>query len=411
MPSWKFTTTTLALLAGLPAANAHSWVEALKRIGSNGAFSQDTGYPIGFIQRGGPGFSDDSQLNKILDTKPNPPVCKPSAGAYQGYDRLAAGPGDFVAMLYQENGHVTDPTLTPRPYRGGNVYVYGTLQHHDATGINDVLGAWTADGKGGDGKGRLLAAHYFDDGVCYQNRGGPGAATNLPIYTERVNKYGLDDISCQTDFQLPADLPAGGKYTVMWVWDWPLITSDTANVTEIYTSCAEIDLRAPAGGRAGNIKFTGGDRDAQNAAIRSQLETPIEATALGVGTSSPAPVKATPKPDGGDGPSTGAPAAPPPPPAPSSPETTAPPTSSLTRTGKGGSGSGTKTVTVTQGPQTTTQVQTVTVSDDGSTLKTSVRPSSSAQATPTSQATVSTVEPFLKARVTGAARRQAAFPA
>ncbi|RYP38296.1 hypothetical protein DL768_010801 [Monosporascus sp. mg162] len=185
MPSWKFPTTTLALLAGLQAAHAHSWVESLKRIGPNGAFSQDTGYPIGFIERGAPGFSDDSQLNRILDTNSNPPICKPSAGAYQGYDRLAAAPGDFIAMLYEENGHVTDPTLTPRPYRGGNVYVYGTLQHEDATGINDVLNAWTADGKGGDGKGKLLAAHFYDDGVCYQNRGGPAAVTNLPVYTER----------------------------------------------------------------------------------------------------------------------------------------------------------------------------------------------------------------------------------
>ncbi|RYP55981.1 hypothetical protein DL771_012214 [Monosporascus sp. 5C6A] len=96
-----------------------------------------------------------------------------------------------------------------------------------------------------------------------------------------------------------------------------------------------------------------------------------------------------------------------PPSTPTSLETTAVPTSS-TPTGRGRISDGIKTVTVTEGLQTTTKFSTVTAGGGESTLTTSVR-SSSAQATPTSQVTVSTVEPFLKARATGAARRQAGF--
>lgn len=441
--------TTGLLLAGFQqGASAHSWVETLRLIAPDGTFTGEPGYPIGFVNRTSPGFSDPVAQNKILDKTGNPAVCKPLAGAYETYTRLGAAGGDWVAMLYQENGHVTDPTQTIRPFRGGNVYVYGTLEHQDSDGINDVLGAWTADGKGGNGKGRLLASHYYDDGICYQNRATTSTTKTFPVYTERHEKYKADEVSCQSDFQLPADLPASGKYTVMWVWDWPRIETDTTNVTEIYTSCAEIDLGAASddskvANAKNSIHFASPDTNkVGSGAIPSQVQTLIEATALGVGTASPAPVtlsQSAAKP----GDATDAPAQP----TPSVPVSV---TTTTAHKSKGGKNNGIQTVTVTAEPETTTHYQTVTVGGDGNAVGnggnggsqataspstpttqasvTSVEPfisqpaasqpapittpngpaSTSAQAAPTSQAGAPSVEPFMKmVRATGAARRSA----
>ncbi|KAK7748334.1 hypothetical protein SLS62_008702 [Diatrype stigma] len=435
-------TTTGLLLAGLQqGARAHSWVETLRLIAPDGTFTGEPGYPIGYVDRNQPGFSDPVAQNQILNKAGNPAVCKPLAGAYQTYTRLGAAPGDWVAMLYQENGHVTDPTQTVRPFRGGNVYVYGTLEHQDSDGINDVLGAWTADGTGGNGKGRLLASHYYDDGICYQNRATTSTTTTFPVYTERHEKYKADEVACQSDFQLPADLPASGKYTVMWVWDWPRIETDTTNVTEIYTSCAEIDLGAASdGSKVANVKnsihFASPDTNkVGSGAIPSQVQTLIEATALGVGTASPAPVTLA-QSDAKPGDATDAPAQPTP-----SPSVPVSVTTTTAHKNKGGKNNGIQTVTVTAEPETTTHYHTVTVGGDGSqataspsapasqasvtsvepfisqptasqaaptTTPNKPAPASSSQAAPTSQAGAPSVEPFMKmVRATGAARRSA----
>ncbi|KAI1501162.1 hypothetical protein F5X99DRAFT_210154 [Biscogniauxia marginata] len=379
----------LALLAALDATNAHTWVETLYRIDSTGAFTGDAGYPIGYLPRGG-GVGDDAHQNKILDTKSNPPICKPGTTSdYQKYPRLTAAPGDFAAMQYQENGHVTQPELTQRPYRGGNVYVYGTLEHQDSDGINDVLNAWTADGTGGNGKGQLLASHYFDDGQCYQQ------VANNPINSERTSKYGLPELWCQSDFQLPEDLPAEGTYTVMWVWDWPLVVTDTQNVTEIYTSCAEIQLGKAKEDTSQKIKFASNNK-VQSAGISSQLAQLIEATALGVGTSSPPAPTGLDKPD-------------------ATSQTTDTPaqTTSSSKKGKGGI----KTVTVTAEPATVTELTTVTVGagdEDSQSPATSTSApnhtqSRAEQFAPTTLVPVTQIDHFMmaRARVTGQARREA----
>ncbi|KAI0187819.1 hypothetical protein EV127DRAFT_138540 [Xylaria flabelliformis] len=325
------TVAAISLLAAAPTVNAHTWVEYLYHINSNGAFTGDPGYPIGYLARA-QGVSDDAHQTKILDTSTNPALCKPlSSSDATKYPPLQASAGDYIALQYQENGHVTQPDLTPRPYRGGNVYVYGTSQHQDSDGINDVLNAWTADGKGGNGKGKLLATHYFDDGQCFQDN--PAAA----IAQQRKAKYGVDQLSCQTDIQLPTDLPSEGTYTLMWVWDWPRIISDTQNVTEIYTTCAQINLQGSVKGASANthagIKFSNNNNIA-SAAISSQVGQLIEATALGIGTSSP------PAPTGlGEATSSSDPA---------------------TSTTEGKHHSHVKTVTVTAAPETVTQFFTLT---------------------------------------------------
>ncbi|KAI0452805.1 hypothetical protein F5B21DRAFT_318841 [Xylaria acuta] len=392
------TVAAISLLAAAPTANAHTWVEYLYHISSTGAFTGDPGYPIGYIPRS-QGVSDDVHQNKILDTSTNPAICKPlSSSDTIQYPPLQASAGDYVALQYQENGHVTQPELTLRPYRGGNVYVYGTTQHQDSAGINDVLNAWTADGKGGNGKGKLLATHYFDDGQCFQD------APGNPIAQQRKSKYGVDQLFCQTDIQLPTDLPSQGTYTLMWVWDWPRIISDSQNVTEIYTTCAQINLQGSVKGASvkghPGIKF-GSNNNVASAAISSQVHNLIEATALGVGTNSPpAPTglgKATSSSD---------------------------PTTSTTK----GKGHGhIKTVTVTAAPETVTQFYTVTKTagnndEDATTTQTSTSEAATVTVTtvptttvtspvipfPTSFVPVTSVHGFLRvraARVTGHARR------
>ncbi|KAI1414857.1 hypothetical protein F5Y13DRAFT_196818 [Hypoxylon sp. FL1857] len=391
---------SLALLAVVPAINAHSWVEQVRQIDNTGAFTGSIGYPIGYMNRSAPGFNDSLAQNKILNTAANPPVCKPKANAYATVNRLTAGPGDYVALIYQENGHVTQPNLTPRPYRDGIVNVYGTLHHEDSDGINDVLNAWTADGKGGNSKGKLLATHYYDDGQCYQNAGRNFA---IPIYAQRYHEHGLDELYCQTDFQLPEDLPEQGTYTVMWVWDWPLIESDTQNTTEIYTSCAEIQLGPAKAGKNAKVKFSKSN-PIQSAGIASQLANLIEATGLGIGQNPPAAPSSTATKD----PET---------------ESTSAATKSSTESTSSSSKKhhdGVKTVTVTAEPQTTTQWKTITVNGDGS--NTQSETSSTATSTPAQQTSASTstqqtaptsivpvtsVSKFMKARATGHARREA----
>ncbi|KAI1119233.1 hypothetical protein F5Y14DRAFT_126942 [Nemania sp. NC0429] len=392
------TVAAATLLAAVPTVNAHTWVEYLYRISSTGAFTGEPGYPIGYMPRA-QGVSDDQHQNKILDTSTNPPICKPlSSSDATKYPPLQAAAGDYIALQYQENGHVTQPELTLRPYRGGNVYVYGTKQHQDSDGINDVLNAWTVDGKGGNGKGKLLATHYFDDGQCFQD------APGNPIAQERKAKYGVDQLSCQTDIQLPTDLPSEGTYTLMWVWDWPRIISDTQNVTEIYTTCAQINLSGSTKSESvgGNsIKFSD-DHAIQSAAISSQVHNLVEATALGVGTNSP------PAPTGLD----------------EATSSSAPTTTSRGNDNDHGNGQH-KTVTVTAEPATITEYHTITAGrgNFGNGDATSTQPSTFTTTTaapskktetsptipfPTSFIPVTSVHGFLKvraARVTGHARR------
>jgi hypothetical protein len=393
----RFTTcAALSLLATAPTANAHTWVEYIYRIGSNGAFTGDPGYPIGYMPRSA-GVSDDVHQNKILDTSTNPVVCKPLSSSNAQYPPLKAAAGDYIAMQYQENGHVTQPDQTVRPYRGGNVYVYGTMKHQDSDGINDVLNSWTADGKGGNKKGKLLATHYFDDDQCFQD------APGNPIAQERKAKYGVDELYCQTDIQLPTDLPSEGTYTLMWVWDWPRIISDSQNVTEIYSTCAQIDLSGSAKSdsvASPSIKFAKGNK-VQSAAISSQLHNLIEATALGVGTNSP------PAPTGLSE-ATG------------SPE----PTTTSSQKGSGKGHGHIKTVTVTAEAETVTQYTTVTMgagdSNDGGPSATPSTVTATATSAPTEQTETPTVSAFPtslvpvtsvhgflrnRARVTGQVRR------
>ncbi|KAI0160731.1 hypothetical protein GGR57DRAFT_391184 [Xylariaceae sp. FL1272] len=362
----------VALLATVPTTMAHSYVEDLYLLDDKGAFTGKPGYAIGWVSRTTPGFGDAVVQNKIIDTAGNPPVCKSlSLSNTDLYPPLTASAGDYIAMQYQENGHVSQPDLTKRPYRSGNVYVYGTLEHQDSDGINDVLNSWNAEGTGGNKKGKLIASHYYDDDQCYQNN----PATEV-WQTRSKKNGGLSELWCQTDIQLPTDLPDSGTYTLMWVWDWPNIIDDTHNSTEIYTSCAQINLSGSSANskKAKTIKFAS-DNKMPSAGIASQINTLIEATALGVGQSSPAPVTI------------------------SQPAATGSAQGSTSTSSKKGNDDHIKTVTVTADAATVTQYTTVTAG----------APTSAPTNTATSVSDARpSVSGFLSARLAGHRRRQAA---
>ncbi|KAK8064851.1 hypothetical protein PG994_007489 [Apiospora phragmitis] len=362
-------TQVLVLLTLVQAAISHSWIERVFRMNSDGSFADNTGYALGFMPRDAFGYSDENVQNKILDPSSNPLVCRQfPQGDYlnSSYGPLQAAAGDYVALTYEENGHVTDPGLTSRPYRGGLTYVYGTLQQKAGDKLNDVQ-KWNADQTGGNKKGKLLATHYYDDLQCYQKKGLLDGPT-FPIYMERHGKYNVDELDCQTDVQLPKDLPESGTYTLYWVWDWPQKPNEVGTVPEMYTSCIEIKL-GPASAKASamkqGIKFAKQGK-VDNMGIASQVNHMIEAATLESYLPSP----------------TGA--------------------------------NGIKTVTVTAAPTTVTQYRTVMAGNGAqqtgpataSTLQTSVRSGSSAAA-PTNNVPVSSVTPFLKVRATGKARRDA----
>lgn len=402
--------TGLAVLAGAQTVNAHTWVEMIRRISSTGAYVGDIGYPMGHANRTDSGFSDSAVQIKIDDVTSNPPAC--GTIGVKGYTNseyppLTASPGEFLALQYAENGHVSFPDQTPRGYLGGNVMIYGTDEDISDIGINDVLYQWNAEGTGGNQKGKLLASHFFDDGQCFEN---PNAS---PIRAQRAAKYpGVTNLLCQGTVQLPSNLSTSGSTNLMWIWDWgqnPNIAGK--NTTEIYTSCMTINLQANTDDAATSVKAFAFNKnvDVSDGAIQSQIQTLIEVEQRGTGTASPAaPTDVATATTNGTARVTTAPVT-----------TSAAASSSKTK----GHNSGVKTVTVTAEADTVTEYKTVTVeagagkssssrtstaaaSATATSLKTSARASkSSSQPAATGVVSVTKVEPFLKARITGQARR------
>ncbi|GAM36926.1 hypothetical protein TCE0_022r06407 [Talaromyces pinophilus] len=249
--------TSLVLVTTLLAslAHAHSWVEALSLLSPNGSFTGNTGYPRGMILRTTPGFNDTNmqwQLpanagSQLLD---NMPMCRPSQQTSNYTDsslpKLEAYQGANIALRYQENGHVTTPWSKPgKPEHSGVVYVYGTSQPKEDDTLLGIHGQWTLDGKGGDGRGRLLTSQYFDDGQCYQINIGYISADRQAQF-HRVAEAGSfqgANLWCQTDVPLPNDLDVGKDYTLYWVWDWSTMDgSGTVTLPELYTTCMDVTI-------------------------------------------------------------------------------------------------------------------------------------------------------------------------
>ena len=248
-----------ALMPCMQLVLAHSWVEQLLRIAPNGTMLGPVGFIRGYVGRADTGFSDaDNTYLLPPNGRPDGKVlhvddllCKPNQaiGNYSDkYPRLLAAPGDYVALRYQENGHVTLASTNPsrKPERGGTIYVYGTASPSAKDTLLGVHRAWTADGQGGDKKGRLLAARHFDDGQCYQvNDGEVSRSRQLRAAKEAKDPQGAD-LWCQSDIRLPLDIPGTGFYTLYWIWDWPTVSapgSSSVPSPETYTSCMEVRMQ------------------------------------------------------------------------------------------------------------------------------------------------------------------------
>lgn len=214
----------------------HSWVERTMRIASNGTMVGAPGYERAHVVRGTiaeddivwllpPNGRADGKVIHLDDKIANP---RQRMLSYpEQFGPVKAAPGDFVALQYQENGHVTKPSAAPfKPLNSGTVYVYGTL-YNDLTDTNlvDVHLAWTQDGTGGNQKGRLIASRNYDDGQCYQINSDPISLQRQKEFPKTAEDPMGRDLWCQTDVQIPCDTPIGAMYTVIWVWDWPTMSA------------------------------------------------------------------------------------------------------------------------------------------------------------------------------------------
>lgn len=266
-------TLITALLVLTPTVLGHTWIEQMKVIDSTGAFTGDTGYARGWFARG-EGWSDKAVQQKIEVFDDAAAMCRfPKVGENQNLATLKASPGDNVALLYNENGHVSFQTES-KPKSGGIVYIYGTTDPKPDDKLKAIWKKWTVDGKGGDGRGSLLAVRKYDDGQCHE----PVSPNFSQEKLDRIAKDGINEMfMCQNDITLPDNLKPGEKYTVYWVWDYSTMktdskaeepTDESRSAMELYTSCMDIDIVAGPG-TSKNLAYSA--TDIQNSGIKSQL--------------------------------------------------------------------------------------------------------------------------------------------
>jgi len=267
----------LAALSG--TATAHSWPEQAIRLAPNGAMvgkpgtdraHSETGTSDFLIPPNGrPGGSKILPDDKIVKESQR----KLTDSSYSDqFPMLSVAPGDHVAIKYRENGHVSraDKTNPLKPVNRGTIYLYGTTEN-DLSNVNlmDVHLKWTADGKGGDGKGKLLATRHYDDGQCHEVKPADGDLEGIGDYRKQfVSK--ADALLCQSDIKVPEDAPVGKTLTVIWVWDWPNMnvqgvavppasfdaTSGETFVTlqEMYTGVVDLKIVDPCDASLGDLK-------------------------------------------------------------------------------------------------------------------------------------------------------------
>ncbi|KAL8731899.1 MAG: hypothetical protein Q9181_004150 [Wetmoreana brouardii] len=282
-----FTTkSSFALAAATLAASvsAHSWVEDISVIASNGTFVGEPGYPRAFAKRG-PGVNPDKEMvhllppngrstgNQILDSDP---ICMPSQQQPKqsdGSPMLKAAPGDMVALRYQENGHVTLPQNQPgKPSNRGTVYIYGTTQPSPDDKFLSIHKVWNPDGTGGDKRGKLLATESFDDGQCYQVNGGQISTQRQGQFKHKADPIMGQELWCQNNFKIPKDAPSGKPYTVYWVWDWdtaPGTAGQPKGLQEKYTTCMDISVSQTQGNAQSHANLPGSVRYAEGQDLNS----------------------------------------------------------------------------------------------------------------------------------------------
>ncbi len=161
--------------------------------------------------------------------------------------RLQATAGGFVALRYQENGHVTLPeNAVGKAKNRGTVFIYGTSEPSETDTFLAIHKQWNSAGTGGDKRGRLLASQDYDDTRCYQINGGSISVSRQKQFPHQTDEFMGQDIWCQNNIRLPTDLPVGKPFTLYWVWDWATLPNVDPGLPdgklETYTTCMDVDI-------------------------------------------------------------------------------------------------------------------------------------------------------------------------
>lgn len=271
-----FALSALLLLAN--TVEAHTWGEAQWRIARNGTFVGAPGYARGYQDRNvnqNQAYLVNQGHNIILPTDKivDPAKSKLTDAMYSAQaPMLKVAPGDFVAFMYTENGHVSKQDIfggNAKPINRGTVYVYATYEN-DLSNYNfvDIHLKWNKAGTGGDGKGKLVATRNYDDGQCHEPIPADGDKEGITTFRKAHLKKEYDQLPCQTDIKVPLDAQVGKPLTFIWVWDWPtqkdefrgLAVSPTSyNDTtqkdaEIYTTVVDYMVVDPCDPSLGEVK-------------------------------------------------------------------------------------------------------------------------------------------------------------
>ncbi|KAK5417750.1 hypothetical protein LTR21_003942 [Exophiala xenobiotica] len=288
--------TLLGLLAAVPLASAHTWIEQMMVISPNGTLAGTPGFARGNFLRSSPGFGDPTMVNlippdgrTINQILPSDLMCKSTQTSQtqtDGSPRLQAAPGSAVALRYQENGHVTLPDNQPgKPQNRGTVYVYGTTNPSPDDSFLAIHRVWNADGTGGDGRGVLLSTQNFDDGQCYQTNGGTISQQRQKQFGHAFDDLMGNDLWCQQDIQLPSNVTSGKPYTLYWVWDWPTMPGTAGfpdGKQEIYTTCMDVDIVEDIGVESfsqASVSYSPG-QPLDNAAVSAEMTDIANPTAV-----------------------------------------------------------------------------------------------------------------------------------
>ena len=260
----------------ITTTQAHSWVEIIRNIAGDGSFVGDAGYPRGWQNRSLPNFSDlpqTWQVENLHGSDPN--LCAPGeqdSNSQGSIPRLQTTPGSPIALLYQENGHVTIPSNNPaKPANRGTVYIYATQKPKAGEKYYDVYQKWNVAGTGGDGRGKLISTQNFDDGRCFQINNG-----DISKARQAANKFTPSapmgsNLWCQNNIVIPHDVDTSKLLTLYWVWKWDDLPHVDRKVwdgqNQTYTSCMDIKLAPPSGGKAIRKFAYAGGQSPQDAAL------------------------------------------------------------------------------------------------------------------------------------------------
>lgn len=283
--------STIAVLATAPVALSHTWIEQLRNVNAQGEYVGEYGYPRGMVSKTDPGFNGFSMNIELpayqgrVFINEDTPLCHPSqtkqVQSQNKYPRLQAVPGGFIAMRYQENGHVTKPdNQKGKPEKGGTIFVYGTTEPKENEKLVNVL-QWTQDGQGGNKRGVLLATNDFDDGRCYETNETPVSQErrksdpNFAMGQVVEGAPGNYPLMCETNVQLPETAELGNAYTLYWVWQWNTAPGGVdpglpTGKDEYYTTCIDVDVASADVAMAADAKqkyALGPQQDAMSVAV------------------------------------------------------------------------------------------------------------------------------------------------